>query len=213
MSGSKKEANVPLHATKTVPANLKPSHWRYRTEHQMRDRQPVLNSWSAALGKRDKRRQRHVHRYGEVENVEFNSDALGIARITGPAKAAPLRRDLPQATFVPCRPRWILSRVTRRRDPCAGVGDTKNCWRFTRRIPDLFHLAEVTPDEAIELAARAAASKADKRITNTEGGSFNSHYGIKVLRQQPRHVAGLVVPRAISRSVPRHRRRERRYGA
>ncbi len=39
-----------------------------------------------------------------------------------------------------------------------------------------------SPDEAIELAARAeqAALKADKRITNTEGGSFNSHYGIKV---------------------------------
>ncbi|WP_219111407.1 dual-action ribosomal maturation protein DarP, partial [Klebsiella pneumoniae] len=36
--------------------------------------------------------------------------------------------------------------------------------------------------DAIELAARAeqAALKADKRITNTEGGSFNSHYGIKV---------------------------------
>ena len=38
------------------------------------------------------------------------------------------------------------------------------------------------PDEAIELAARAeqAALQADKRITNTEGGSFNSHYGVKV---------------------------------
>ena len=47
---------------------------------------------------------------------------------------------------------------------------------------DLFHPAEVSPDDAIELAARAeqAALKADKRITNTEGGSFNSHYGIKV---------------------------------
>lgn len=32
------------------------------------------------------------------------------------------------------------------------------------------------------MAARAeqASLKADKRITNTEGGSFNSHYGIKV---------------------------------
>ncbi|WP_433666629.1 hypothetical protein [Klebsiella pneumoniae] len=48
---------------------------------------------------------------------------------------------------------------------------------------DLFHPAEVSPDEAIELAARAeqAALQADKRITNTEGGSFNSHYGVKVL--------------------------------
>ncbi|VFS70425.1 peptidase PmbA [Kluyvera cryocrescens] len=40
----------------------------------------------------------------------------------------------------------------------------------------------MSPDEAIEMAARAeqASLKADKRITNTEGGSFNSHYGIKV---------------------------------
>jgi len=40
----------------------------------------------------------------------------------------------------------------------------------------------VTPDEAIDFAARAeqASLNADKRITNTEGGSFNSHYGIKV---------------------------------
>lgn len=29
-------------------------------------------------------------------------------------------------------------------------------------------------------AREQAALKADKRITNTEGGSFNSHYGIKV---------------------------------
>lgn len=34
----------------------------------------------------------------------------------------------------------------------------------------------------LSLAARAeqASLQADKRITNTEGGSFNSHYGIKV---------------------------------
>ncbi|XPE68012.1 hypothetical protein ACNKHP_16475 [Shigella boydii] len=37
------------------------------------------------------------------------------------------------------------------------------------------------PDEAIELAARAEqASASRQRITNTEGGSFNSHYGVKV---------------------------------
>ncbi|SQI27592.1 peptidase PmbA [Salmonella enterica subsp. arizonae] len=29
-------------------------------------------------------------------------------------------------------------------------------------------------------AREQASLKADKRITNTEGGSFNSHYGIKV---------------------------------
>ncbi len=64
---------------------------------------------------------------------------------------------------------------------------------------DLFHPAEVSPDDAIELAARAeqAALQADKRITNTEGGSFNSHYGVKVFWQQPRHVAGVTALRVI----------------
>ncbi|MHA6498619.1 hypothetical protein ACX3VG_18755, partial [Escherichia coli] len=63
-------------------------------------------------------------------------------------------------------------------DPCAGVAD-KELLAFDAPDLDLFHPAEVSPDEAIELAARAeqAALQADKRITNTEGGSFNSHYG------------------------------------
>ncbi|WP_265090981.1 hypothetical protein, partial [Acinetobacter baumannii] len=66
-------------------------------------------------------------------------------------------------------------------DPFAGVAD-KDLLAFDAPDLDLFHPAEVSPDDAIELAARAeqAALKADKRITNTEGGSFNSHYGIKV---------------------------------
>ncbi len=66
-------------------------------------------------------------------------------------------------------------------DPFAGVAD-KELLAFDAPDLDLFHPAEVSPDEAIELAARAeqAALQADKRITNTEGGSFNSHYGIKV---------------------------------
>ncbi|MGU0043709.1 hypothetical protein ACVXHA_18180 [Escherichia coli] len=58
---------------------------------------------------------------------------------------------------------------------------TKSCWPLTHRsrfVPP----CGSSPDEAIELAARAeqAALQADKRITNTEGGSFNSHYGVKV---------------------------------
>lgn len=50
--------------------------------------------------------------------------------------------------------------------------------------PDLqlFYPSEVSADQAIDYAANAekAALSADPRITNTEGGSFNSHYGIRV---------------------------------
>ncbi|ENP2066616.1 metalloprotease PmbA [Escherichia coli] len=91
-------------------------------------------------------------RYGEVENVEFNSDgALGITVYHQNRKGSASSTDLSPLAF-----------------------DAPDL--------DLFHPAEVSPDEAIELAARAeqAALQADKRITNTEGGSFNSHYGVKV---------------------------------
>lgn len=78
---------------------------------------------------------------------------------------------------------------------------------------DLFHPAEVTPDEAIELASRAeqASLQADKRITNTEGGSFNSHYGIKVFGNSHGMLQGTAQPATAFQL--RDRRRERRYGA
>lgn len=121
-------------------------------------------------------------RYGEVENVEFNSDgALGITVYHQNRKGSASSTDLsPQAIARTVQAALDIARYTSP-DPCAGVAD-KELLAFDAPDLDLFHPAEVTPDEAIELAARAeqASLKADKRITNTEGGSFNSHYGIKV---------------------------------
>ena len=111
-------------------------------------------------------------RYGEVENVEFNSDgALGITVYHQNRKGSASSTDLsPQAIARTVQAALDIARYTSP-DPYAGAPDL-----------DLFHPADVSPDEAIELAARAeqAALQADKRITNTEGGSFNSHYGVKV---------------------------------
>ncbi|MDU4171773.1 MAG: metalloprotease PmbA [Citrobacter freundii] len=121
-------------------------------------------------------------RYGEVENVEFNSDgALGITVYHQNRKGSASSTDLsPQAIARTVQAALDIARYTSP-DPCAGVAD-KELLAFDAPDLDLFHPAEVSPDEAIELAARAeqAALQADKRITNTEGGSFNSHYGIKV---------------------------------
>ena len=101
--------------------------------------------------------------------------------ITASAKAAPLppisaRTPSP----APYRRRWI-SRATPLRDPCAGPAE-KDLLAFEAPDLDLFHPIELDAERGIELAARAeqASLAADKRITNTEGGSFNSHYGIKV---------------------------------
>lgn len=121
-------------------------------------------------------------RYGEVENVEFNSDgALGITVYHQNRKGSASSTDLsPQAISRTVQAALDIARYTSA-DPCAGVAE-KDLLAFDAPDLDLFHPAEIEPDQAIDLAARAeqVALKADSRITNTEGGSFNSHYGIKV---------------------------------
>ncbi|CAO97980.1 metalloprotease PmbA [Erwinia tasmaniensis] len=121
-------------------------------------------------------------RYGAVENVEFNSDgALGITvyyqNRKGSASSTDLSQDAIQRTV---QAALDIARYTSP-DPYAGVADPE-LLAFEAPDLDLFHPSEIDADRAIELAARAeqAALKADKRITNTEGGSFNSHVGIKV---------------------------------
>ena len=121
-------------------------------------------------------------RYGEVENVEFNSDgALGITvyhqNRKGSASSTDLSNDAIARTV---QAALDIARYTSQ-DTCAGVAD-KELLAFEAPDLDLFHPTEMDAERAIELAARAenAALGVDKRITNTEGGSFNSHYGIKV---------------------------------
>ena len=121
-------------------------------------------------------------RFGEVENVEFNSDgALGITvyhqNRKGSASSTDLSHDAITRTV---QAALDIARYTSQ-DPCAGVAD-KELLAFDAPDLDLFHPTEIDAERAIELAARAenASLNVDKRITNTEGGSFNSHYGIKV---------------------------------
>ncbi|WP_192458330.1 metalloprotease PmbA [Musicola keenii] len=121
-------------------------------------------------------------RYGEVENVEFNSDgALGITVYYQQRKGSASSTDIsPDAIARTVQAALDIARYTSE-DPFAGPAD-KELLAFDAPDLDLFHPAELDADRGIELAARAeqAALKADKRITNTEGGSFNSHYGIQV---------------------------------
>ncbi|MEQ4532533.1 MAG: metalloprotease PmbA [Mixta sp.] len=121
-------------------------------------------------------------RYGEVENVEFNSDgALGITVYYQNRKGSASSTDLsPDAIQRTVQAAVDIARYTSP-DPFAGMAD-RELLAFDAPDLDLFHPWEIDPDKAIELAARAeqASLQADKRITNTEGGSFNSHVGIKV---------------------------------
>ncbi|MER2472536.1 metalloprotease PmbA [Photorhabdus laumondii] len=121
-------------------------------------------------------------RFGEIENVEFNSDgALGITVYHQQRKGSASSTDLsPDAIARTVQAAVDIARYTSQ-DPCAGPAD-KALLAFEAPDLNLFHPTELDADKAIELAARAeqAALQADKRITNTEGGSFNSHYGIRV---------------------------------
>ncbi|KGM28137.1 peptidase PmbA [Photorhabdus luminescens] len=121
-------------------------------------------------------------RFGEIENVEFNSDgALGITVYHQQRKGSSSSTDLsPDAIARTVQAAIDIARYTSQ-DPCAGPAD-KTLLAFEAPDLELFHPTELDADNAIELAARAeqAALQADKRITNTEGGSFNSHYGIRV---------------------------------
>ncbi|WP_291970432.1 metalloprotease PmbA [Candidatus Symbiopectobacterium sp.] len=121
-------------------------------------------------------------RYGEVENVEFNSDgALEITVYHQQRKGSASSTDLSQEAIArTVQAALDIARYTSP-DPFSGPAE-QELLAFDAPDLDLFHPAALDAEKGIELAARAeqAALKADTRITNTEGGSFNSHYGIKV---------------------------------
>lgn len=121
-------------------------------------------------------------RYGEVENVEFNSDgALGITVYHQQRKGSASSTDLsPAAIARTVQAALDIARYTSP-DPFSGPAE-QELLAFDAPDLDLFHPAALDAEKGIQLAARAeqAALKADSRITHTEGGSFNSHYGIKV---------------------------------
>ena len=121
-------------------------------------------------------------RYGEVENVEFNSDgALGITVYLQQRKGSASSTDLsPEAIQRTVQAAVDIARYTSP-DPYAGVAE-KDLLAWNPPDLDLFHPLDIGVDRAIELAAEAeqSALQADKRIVNTEGGSFNTHASIRV---------------------------------
>ena len=120
-------------------------------------------------------------RNGEVENVEFNSDgALGITVYHRQRKGSASSTDLrPEAILQTVQAAIDIAQYTSE-DPYAGPAD-KDLLAFDAPDLQLFQATHIEPDEAIKLAAAAemAALNVDPRIVNSEGGSFNGHYGIR----------------------------------
>ncbi|HGH5991472.1 TPA: metalloprotease PmbA [Morganella morganii] len=121
-------------------------------------------------------------RMGEVENVEFNSDgALGITVYHNQHKGSASSTDLSEEAIARTVQAAIDIAKYTSEDPCSGPAD-RDLLAFEAPDLQLFYPSEVSADQAIDYAANVekAALSADPRITNTEGGSFNSHYGIRV---------------------------------
>lgn len=118
----------------------------------------------------------------EVENVEFNSDgALGITVYRGQRKGSASTSDLSEKAIAQTVAAALdIARYTSE-DPFAGPGPAE---LMAKDIPDLdlFHPDEPEPDHAAEIAARAeqAALEFDPRIKQSDGASYDSHYGIRV---------------------------------
>ncbi len=118
----------------------------------------------------------------EVENVEFNSDgALGITVYRGNRKGSASTSDLSERAIAQTVEAALdIARYTSV-DPFAGPAPAE---LMVKSIPDLdlFYPDEPEPDKAAAIAIEAeqAALDFDSRIKQSDGASYDSHYGVRV---------------------------------
>ncbi|SJL83641.1 metalloprotease PmbA [Vibrio palustris] len=118
----------------------------------------------------------------EVENVEFNSDgALGITVYSKNKKGSASTSDLSEkAIHETVKAALDIARYTSE-DPYSGPAPAE---LMVKNIPDLdlFHPDEPDPDKAAEIAIRAerAALEYSDKIKQSDGASYDSHYGVRV---------------------------------
>lgn len=121
-------------------------------------------------------------RLGEVETVEFNQDrGLGITVYVGKRKGSASTSDFSaQAVKETVAAACGIARYTAE-DECSGLADPE---RMAYGYPDLDlnHPWDISAEKAIDIATACedAARSADKRITNSEGGSVSTHEGFRV---------------------------------
>ncbi|MRI28906.1 metalloprotease PmbA [Vibrio cholerae] len=118
----------------------------------------------------------------EVENVEFNSDgALGITVYRGQRKGSASTSDLSEKAIRQTVLAALDIAQYTSADPYTGPAPKE---LMVQEIPDLdlFHPDEPNPDVAaqIAIAAERAALGYSKKIKQSDGGSYDSHYGVRV---------------------------------
>ena len=131
-------------------------------------------------------------RKGEVETVEHTRDrGMGVTVYVGQRKGTASTSDFSAAAIKrTVQAARDIARYTAE-DACAGLADAE---LMATEIPDLdlYHPWDLQAGEAIELAraCEAAAFAVDKRLTNSEGASVNSHQGRRVYANSHGFCAG-----------------------
>ncbi len=131
-------------------------------------------------------------RLGEVETVEHTRDnGLSLTVYFDQRKGSASTSDLsPAAVREAVRAACAIASHTQS-DPCAGLADPE---RLAAEVPDLdlYHPWDLSVEEAIRLAVvcEDAARTADARITNSEGASLSSHFGVQVYGNSHGFVGG-----------------------
>ncbi len=118
----------------------------------------------------------------EVENVEFNSDgALGITVYRGKRKGSASTSDLSEKAIEQTVLAALDIAKYTSEDPFSGPAPKEF---MVQDIPDLdlFHPNAIDPDSAakIAIASEQIALDASDRIKQSDGASYDSHYGVKV---------------------------------
>ncbi|EGQ8018800.1 metalloprotease PmbA [Vibrio alginolyticus] len=121
-------------------------------------------------------------RMGQVENVEFNSDgALGITVYRGQRKGSASTSDLSEAAIEQTVIAALDIAHYTSEDPFAGPAAKEY---MVQEIPelDLFHPDAPDPDYAanVAIAAEKEALNYNSAIKQSDGASYDSHYGVKV---------------------------------
>ena len=120
-------------------------------------------------------------RLGEVETLEHNRDrGISVTVYLNRSKGHASSADLQPGSVENCVQRAVdIARYTQE-DKYNGLADPQ---RLASNFPDLdlWHPRELDVGEAIERAlACEGAGRADKRISNSEGGSSSGHVGMSV---------------------------------
>lgn len=118
----------------------------------------------------------------EVENVEFNNDgSLGITVYRGHKKGSASTSDLSEEAIKQTVLAALDIAQYTSEDPCAGPAEKEF---LVKDIPDLdlFHPDDIDPDRAaqIAIAAEKSALEYSDRIKQSDGASYDSHYGVRV---------------------------------